>query len=506
MSVIGDLGNSDGYIYITDYDGTSVISSVINSQNNVRKIISDGVSSYPVASSGSYSSVWGHRYFLNSDPSAQPGVLTSSLEITSFIITQGLQSVRAGVSSTISSGVITPSRVSSIYLLTVDTQGGAGTDDLDTITSTGYYTGDTLYIRGANSSRVVTVKNGTGNIDLANNVDFQTGTVDNILVLQWTGSAWTEVSRSPNPAISVATLRAAGIAEPVQGVNRTTLTNGGGTINLEPGVDKGYQVYDGTVTLAGSYVIQIQPSPSTAYLDGDSMIVDYRALATVGGNTVTIFGIQLTTTQALEGRVILMAKYKLSNTTWYYTILYKAQGVDITNKAYVDATFEPYLGLPASNGYILSSDTSGNRSWIPNPAVGSILTTTLSLTAAQIKAAFASPVVAIPNPGSGLALQIITASSRLTFNSVAYANNNIAHLIATTLIGSGDSQFYDIYAGASYGGSSSKWIQWTATPNSGSSASSIISNDSISFWIEVAAPINGNSTMELYISYQIIPV
>ena len=97
------------------------------------------------------------------------------------------------------------------------------------------------------------------------------------------------MSRSPNPAISVATLRAAGIAEQFRGVNRTTLTNGGGTINLEPGVDKGYQVYDGTVTLAGSYVIQIQPSPSTAYLDGDSMIVDYRALATVGGNTANYF-------------------------------------------------------------------------------------------------------------------------------------------------------------------------------------------------------------------------
>ena len=44
----------------------------------------------------------------------------------------------------------------------------------------------------------------------------------------------------------------------------------------------------------------------------------------------TIFGIQLTTTQALEGRVILMAKYKLSNTTWYYTILYKKLKGDTT--------------------------------------------------------------------------------------------------------------------------------------------------------------------------------
>lgn len=368
-TVIGDLGNASGFIYITDTNGTSVLSSIVNSQDNVRRMIEDATFSNPVAVAGAYSAIFGHRYFLNSDAGAVQGVLTSSLEITSYVVNKGLQGVFPSDSYTIVSGVLTPSRKSSIILVSIEGEGGAS-DTLDTITNTGYLNGDIIVFKGATTSHVITFSNNTGNIKLANSVNFLTGDKTHSIVLQYSTSdtTWYEVTRSPNPAISVANLRAALIAEPVQGVNKTTLTNGGGTINLEPGVDKGYQVYDGTITLSGSWVIQIQASPSTAYLDGDTMFVDYRTLATVGANTITIFGITLTTTQALEGRVWLRATYKLSNTTWYYDIFYGASGVDITNKAYVDATFEPVLGNPAGNGYILSSTTGGVRTWIPNPA------------------------------------------------------------------------------------------------------------------------------------------
>lgn len=371
-TVIGDLGNASGLIYIVDTDGTSVLSSINNTSDNVRRVIEDGASSNPIAAAGAYSSVFGRRYFLNSDAGADYGDLTGSIEITGYIVAKGLQGVFPNDSYTISSGVISPSRKASIILTSVDTQGGAGTDDLDTITGTGYSTGDIIFLRGVSGARVVTVKSGTGNINLASAVDFNTGDLTKAITLQWTGSAWNELTRTPAPLVSVSTMRSNGIAIPVQGVNKTTLTNGGGTISIEPGVDKGYQVYDGSPTLSGSWTIQINPTPSTPYLDGDEVIVDYRATSVVGGNTITIFGIALTATQALQGRVWLRAKYKLSNTTWYYSIVYGAQGVDITNKAYVDATFEPALGNPAGDGYILSSDTSGNRSWIPNAAGGQV--------------------------------------------------------------------------------------------------------------------------------------
>ncbi len=368
-TVIGDLGNASGMIYITDTDGTSVLSSVVNSQDSVRRMLADAGFSNPVADTGEYSTVFGRRYFLNSDSMAAEGVLTSSLEITDYVVMKGLQGVFPTDSYTIAGGVLTATRKASIINVNVETQGGAGTDDLDTITTTGFITGDIIIFRGLNAAHVVTFKNLTGNMTLSNATAFASGNKINSIALQYiSGSGWFEILRTPNPLISVAAMRAVGIPQPISGVNKTTLGNGGGTINIEPGVDKGIQVYDGTVTLAGSYVIQIQPSPGTAYLDGDTMFVEYRALATVGSNTVTIFGITLTTEQALEGRVYLKAEYKLSNTTWYYDIFYSAFGVDVENKAHTAATYEPILGNPAGNGYILTSTTGGVRSWIPNPA------------------------------------------------------------------------------------------------------------------------------------------
>ena len=364
MAALANLGNGSGFLYVVDLDGTSIIANLANTPTNARKIIQDAL---PIAGliddPDIFSSVYGKRYFINTAGTA--GSLTGASEITQYVVNRGLNAPLVDISSTIASGVITPGRYACLIKVTVDTQGGAASDDLDTITATNYVDGDIIFLRGTNSGRVVTVKNGTGNILLANSIDFNTAEESDVLTLQFISPTWYEISRSPNPELSVDTMRAAGIAIPAQGVNTTALTNGGGTINLEPGVDKGYQVYTGTITMSASWTIQIQAVPATPYLDGDEMIVDYRALATTGANTVTIFGIALTTTQALEGRVILLAKYKLSNTTWYYTILYKSQGVDITNKAYVDATFEPVLGNPAGNGYILSSTTAGVRSWIP---------------------------------------------------------------------------------------------------------------------------------------------
>ena len=66
-----------------------------------------------------------------------------------------------------------------------------------------------------------------------------------------------------------------------------------------------------------------------------------------------------------------------------------AAATDATTKQYVDgvaATLEPKLGLPAANGYILTSDTSGTRTWV-NPSaptegtdIDQITTITKSLT------------------------------------------------------------------------------------------------------------------------------
>lgn len=91
---------------------------------------------------------------------------------------------------TIASGVIT----AVMDWHRVDTEGAAATDDLDTID--GGYDGRMLTLHSVNSGRVVTVKDGTGNLRLAG--DFVMDSPFDSITLQWVSSNWYEISRSNN--------------------------------------------------------------------------------------------------------------------------------------------------------------------------------------------------------------------------------------------------------------------------------------------------------------------
>jgi len=76
----------------------------------------------------------------------------------------------------------------------VDTEGSAASDDLDTIN--GGATGDILILHSTTYTRVVTLKDGTGNLRLAG--DFALGdNTDSIMLMYW-NSNWNEISRSNN--------------------------------------------------------------------------------------------------------------------------------------------------------------------------------------------------------------------------------------------------------------------------------------------------------------------
>lgn len=95
---------------------------------------------------------------------------------------------------TISTGAITITA----GVHTVDTEGDAASDDLDTIN--GGRTGDILVIMPANAARTVVTKHGTGNLNLSGGGDFTMDEDDDFLVLLLIGSTWQEISRSENHA------------------------------------------------------------------------------------------------------------------------------------------------------------------------------------------------------------------------------------------------------------------------------------------------------------------
>lgn len=81
-----------------------------------------------------------------------------------------------------------------VRLLIVDTQGGAATDDLDTIS--GGTVGQVVTVRTAANARDVTARDGIDNLMLAGNMTLDNN--DDTLTVVWTGNGWREVARSNN--------------------------------------------------------------------------------------------------------------------------------------------------------------------------------------------------------------------------------------------------------------------------------------------------------------------
>lgn len=92
---------------------------------------------------------------------------------------------------TIASGIVTASQ----GFHAVDTEGAAGTDDLDTITAgAGLVEGTIVILRAANVAHVVTAKDGTGNLLL--NGDYALSATDRTLTLIYDGTNFRELARS----------------------------------------------------------------------------------------------------------------------------------------------------------------------------------------------------------------------------------------------------------------------------------------------------------------------
>lgn len=100
--------------------------------------------------------------------------------------------------STIATGAISVMASSHpLKLLTVDTEGAAASDDLDTIT--GGKNGQLVLIRATDSARSVVAKDATGNLALAGDMTLDNAE-DTLTLMSVSGTSWVEVARSNNGA------------------------------------------------------------------------------------------------------------------------------------------------------------------------------------------------------------------------------------------------------------------------------------------------------------------
>lgn len=101
--------------------------------------------------------------------------------------------ITAAASKTIASGAITITQAGRVV---VDTESAAATDDLDTIS--GGQDGDVILVFGANAARVVTIKDGTGNLRTAGDLALDSLLDNMTLLYSGAGAVWIEIARSNN--------------------------------------------------------------------------------------------------------------------------------------------------------------------------------------------------------------------------------------------------------------------------------------------------------------------
>ena len=112
----------------------------------------------------------------------------------------------------------------------------------------------------------------------------------------------------------------------IQGTDVIDMSDGfGNLLLLNPQVDEKYQIVLGTNTLTGSYEID-----GINAVDGDEFLIKYEAsMMYDSGFTITIFGLELTASEALNGldkRILVHAKYSTDtadplNPSWHSTMI-----------------------------------------------------------------------------------------------------------------------------------------------------------------------------------------
>ena len=346
-------------VYLEASEGSSlngtVLASSVTGSTTITSTKLDG-GSYP---SGEIDSQLGYKVYLNSSTSASLNTIVGATDVTSGVLRKSSTSPYTVRDVTISSGSVSIARDGAFTIVSVQTEGSVASDDLTSIDAGIFTDGDTIIIRGKEAGKVTTVKEG-GNIELGNNSDFLTGAKEISLTLQFSVSdnKWYEIGRSPGDSLSVSSLRSASIATPVQGVTSEAINLGGITKALTAGTDKGYYQLTGSGALTGS----VSYGLGAGLVDGDTFIIDYNATITLGAFVITLAGITLTASQALEGDVFVKAVWDGTNSSWVVSLFKDTQGVDLADSVDL-ATKENVLGNPSANGYVLVSTTAGVRSW-----------------------------------------------------------------------------------------------------------------------------------------------
>lgn len=167
-------------------------------------------------------------------------------------------------------------------------------------------------------------------------------------------------------------------------------------------------------------------------------------------------------------------------------------------KKWSDSSIGQATTIAAADQFLIIQASTGQSKRITqailSPATGNLLIAKLSLTAVQIKTLNSIPVQIVATPGSGKAIEVVSASASLDFQTIAYDSSGLALKTATAIT----SQVVEATILAS---TVSQFSRFVDTPSGGNNQLS--DNQSLQVTSSTDATV-GDSPLNVYVAYRII--
>ena len=124
----------------------------------------------------------------------------------------------------------------------------------------------------------------------------------------------------------------------------------------------------------------------------------------------------------------------------------------------------------------------------------------ISIPTAQVLTLNSSPIIVVPAPGAGFAVQVVSTSYHVLFNTTAYATNTQLRLITDTANS----------AQSDLPGALNKTVDaWSAMPFTtvfGATLFSIVEDKALQATVASGDPTAGDSDIDMFITYKILTV
>jgi hypothetical protein len=145
-------------------------------------------------------------------------------------------------------------------------------------------------------------------------------------------------------------------------------------------------------------------------------------------------------------------------------------------------------------GQVLSTDGAGVLDWVAAPI---ILEASVTIASADVLQLNSTPIEIVAAPGAGYAIEVVSASVKIDFNSAAYATNTAIQLIVN---GATTAQ----YGGGILNATVATTKKLPEISTSSSTTTQLITNAALQVSTLIGNPTAGDSDITVYITYRII--